>query len=644
MRYTRAMLVYAAIVIGLGLGIVLDLFPVLRGGFGWQWGYEIAPLAGVLLLLALVSLYGLGAWLLLRRTRRAWPVLLWAMLAFVVFSVAVVRLRYDDALATLVDRTTSVLATGFYFVGVDLGPDSEAWTEWRLVAEQEELYGGHVAVAPPGLPIAHALLAAGLDELPSLAAPLARPIVADQCMRYDLHDNTPGEWAAAWLGPLMPLLASLVIPAIYWLARRWPLTRSLSRETALLLPLVPGLILFAGNWSTVFPALAILALAALVVGMRKRRFGLVLVAGLLAGCGVFLNYAFLPLLVVLAVFTVLFILLIERPAAGTALRTTLQCVGLIAVGFLAPWLVYWLVSGDTLITLFDASLRFHLGLDRPYLPWVFQHLWDWVLFSGVGLALLALAGSLGWGRRPTGYPPVISLSLLIVMVALALSGTGRGEAGRVWLLYTPVLVLAAAEAIARLARVVSEQRLWYWLVFATSSAYLVAMAAAIPTIATEEVLAPSPSPRSTSLTPQDVVFTGANDALRLTGWSASIQDDAMILDLGWSVQDVPLDAYWFGAVLVAPDGQVYDAGLWQPGSDQAIRDRDRVTRGDNPTTCWLPTSQIHDRVALPLPVEMPGDWWISLSVFDRLGQALPTTDALGVMDQQAGLGPVRAGQ
>jgi hypothetical protein len=53
------------------------------------------------------------------------------------------------------------------------------------------------------------------------------------------------------------------------------------------------------------------------------------------------------------------------------------------VGLISPWLIFWLASGLTPIDLFNFSMANHLILDRPYVPWLWLHFWEWALLTGV---------------------------------------------------------------------------------------------------------------------------------------------------------------------------------------------------------------------------------------------------------------------
>src|SRR5262249_21161896 len=103
--------------------------------------------------------------------------------------------------------------------------------------------------------------------------------------------------------------------------------------------------------------------------------------------------------------------------------------------------------GTSPVDLFSLSLTMHLDFDRPYLPWVFLHYWDWTLFNGFPLMLAWYVGLWVWLRNRREAVPGLALALLITMVLLTVSGTGGGEAGRIRSLFPPFALPAAAGAL-----------------------------------------------------------------------------------------------------------------------------------------------------------------------------------------------------
>jgi hypothetical protein len=223
----------------------------------------------------------------------------------------------------------------------------------------------------------------------------------------------------------------------------------------------------------------------------------------------------------------------------------------------------------------------------------------------------------------------LALTLLIVV----LSGTARGETGRLWLFFMPIVLVAAAPVLLKLPfhlrfGLLAGQIIW-----------LLALFAVMPTIGTG--LTPAPAYEEVAFPPggSTVTTTTADFAalLRLEGYSAAYDesDNALVVDLHWTPQEQIAAPYFFSALLVAPAGDVLPAIDWQPFDYQY------------PTTCWHDVDgPLVDRISLPLAeVDQFGDYWMSLAVFELSpdGEALrlPVTMPDGTVDNQIGLGPLR---
>src|SRR5690606_10661582 len=136
------------------------------------------------------------------------------------------------------------------------------------------------------------------------------------------------------------------------------------------------------------------------------RLNLIL-AGVVTGLLTFLNVALLPLAGLFGFYTLVHYIQHER---DTMHWTRPVLVGVwFAAGMIAPWVLYTLLTGVTPLAILDVALGRHLGQERPYLPWVIFHLWEWVLFAGIGFIVLWLAAI----RRGTDGQRTLALALLL---------------------------------------------------------------------------------------------------------------------------------------------------------------------------------------------------------------------------------------
>ena len=605
----------------LALVLLFDLVPFLRGGFGWQWPYVPVALTHMLPLLIVAVIYVVGAGLLLQRTQRDGWLLIWSFLGIVTLSLAGLYLRSHDLIYELFVRTASGVTTGQHLAGVEINWSDPNWVKWPVTVQPFVGRSGHIVLSGPALPLWYGLLNAVFEQLPTVANPLHQALVPYQCRNYDLLAYTPAQWASAWFGMLMPVWAALSVWPLYYVARRLA-GQATARLAVSWWSLVPALVLFTPTWNTVYPLVAVVAFWLLMRGDDEFVHPIWLVlAGLLTGLLTFANFSLLPLLGLLGFYTLLRNLWLKKQ---NLIRPLI--VGLwFTVGLIVPWLIFWLVSGLTPLDLFNFSMSNHLILDRPYVPWLWLHFWEWTLLTGVPLVGLWLWWALRRERTPVG---ALALALFLTLGLLIVAGVARGETGRVWLFFAPFVLICAAAGLDSLKDATKRP----WFLISGSQIILLSVVAGTWMLINAPNMSPPPESPGPTVTNQPVDATFGS-AFELIGWDAQQMDDHVQLNLNWQVLERVATPYWFSALLVAPDGSLpQDSQIWQ-----ALDTR-------YPTSCWQPGEQVGDSIGIVLPADAEaGEWWLSLSVFadkndpeNRMHVILPD----GSEDNQVGLGPL----
>jgi hypothetical protein len=318
------------------------------------------------------------------------------------------------------------------------------------------------------------------------------------------------------------------------------------------------------------------------------------------------------------------------------------------LGLVIIWLIYYIVSGVTIWDIFRAATSFHLELDRPYWPWLLLHPYDFFIFTGWPLTLLAGLGV--WnGWRKWRESKVLTIGDLFILVAvltftiLIVSGTLRGETGRILLYLSPFLVLVAARALVnRAAPATNRAGLWVTL---TQVVMIVIMAAFLRVGGSAFNFQPPLRPAAPAQQPPAAVPNGATFAqvLHLKSFTGLVEEvvdqngetqPVLTLWLQWESSgqvDIP---YWLGLIPVAPNGDAALAAtlVWP-------------FEGAFPATCWLPRSgSFWQQLHVPLfQDDFSGDWWVSLSLIDvETGQKAAVVALDGSLDDQVGLGPFQA--
>ncbi|MFP4321309.1 MAG: hypothetical protein ACLFTK_02545 [Anaerolineales bacterium] len=439
-------------VISLGVSgmLALDAWPSLRGDYGWRWGYAIpSELADWLPSALALGLFVLVSGYLWRRGASARAVVAWAFIASAVLATVFLT-RWDDPLFLLHTRTASRSATGPQLIATGYTPATiqtalHAWPDEQRRFAEDGL-SMHAALAPPGLPLAYYLAQQGLAQAPGLADPLAEPLRSLQCHNLEIASQSDAQIAGAWLGILSPVWAALAVFPLFWLA--WQIGgASVARVAVLLWPLVPGIAVFTPVPNTVFPALAVFCVALLWRGLSSGRFAWAASAGAVFGIGLFLNISLVPLAMFCGWLALGYHVFLARPEVRPWWSVRMGAA--FGLGLALVWGLWALYDGAPFWVILDVAMHQHLQLDRPYWPWLVLHLWDYVLFLGLPILLLSLYPLLGALRErgPRSPGALLMAALVVTLLILTISGTARGETGRVWQFFFPFSVIGAALAL-----------------------------------------------------------------------------------------------------------------------------------------------------------------------------------------------------
>jgi len=625
-----------ALGVSLGVALALDAWPPLRGDFGWRWGYAVPEKAAqVWPSLLGVMLYGAGAlWFMGGGQRRG--ALVWAFIGAALLPYLLL-LRWGDPFFLQFTRVASGTTSGPHLIASIYNPETiderlRNWTdEQKFFADSDTSI--HAALAPPGLPLLYYGANRILFNFPFISDPLGREYRLMQCANLTFAKESNAELASATLGMLSPVWAALAVLPLFWLGRRVLEDEEKARLAALFWPLVPGLAMFTPTPNTVFPTLCLLVMASLWRGLLMRSYGWSAFAGFLAGGALFLNISLVPLLLLCGLLALGYHFWLARYSDEPPhLWWSLAVGAAFGAGLCLPWLAWLAYGGETPFAMLSTAMNQHLELERPYLPWLVLHLWDYSLFLGAPLAFFsaytALKTFAGWRPHLALSPLALwTLALTLTLLILNFSGTARGETGRVWQFFFPYSLLVGVGWLAHKG----EGR---WLLGGMAAFFLL-LGLFIPTIDTHLPDPPqSPPPVSNPVinVSTDALFAGA---LHLNGYGdAGSNSEALVLDVRWTVKDWVDQPFYLAYTPVAPDGQAHQgAVVMQP------------FEGAYPTTCWRRGQEIIERVVVPLKV-LPaeggaGEWWVSISVHDYTTFEPQSVEIQGLLDQQIGIGPFR---
>jgi len=450
-KSARALLVPAVLALAaFAFYLTLGLPVGIRGQ--WEWRYYNIPVPNNLLpaFLAVLAL-SLLTWFLVRlpwkevpRPRRA----LWlTFLVLAVFGLQAALLSFAggpwmDAGGIII----SPVATTYFSTSYDIR-DVRGWT--AAYQDRMPALGHHVRTHPPGL----VLLFYGLRQLAAHVVPAHGTqfdAIAEVYRCFGLGP-TPGDAAAAIFSAfLIALLGAVGILGVYALS-----IRLMSDQAALyatvLAGALPSLLLFGASPDLLIFTLTATTLALSYVAWREGRPLPAFFAGLVFAVASFLSFGVIALAVWLALLVVVGTL--RRPDRPATVRVFLPLLLSGLAGVALVYLVLHLALGYHPLAVAREGLFAHRAataneLARAYWTWVLVDPIDFLLFAGLPLTVAAAWALPAISRQPDlRCLRTFLIASVLIFVILDLSGTVRGEVGRIWLFLMWPLAMAAAPAL-----------------------------------------------------------------------------------------------------------------------------------------------------------------------------------------------------
>jgi hypothetical protein len=436
--------------------VVFDATPLLRGPAPyppeWRWELRRGDTSGRFLpaIAGGAALAGLLALLAGERDdrRRARVAVAAAVPLGLAFQLALLAIEPDGALRTLVQRTMSRTVTSYYTVAVSpMAQDPRAFLARHHELLLEMRHGAkHASTHPPGPVLFYRGLLALFDARPRLAqwtidaAGLADP------------ERRPAARATALAGPLLILLAcALTAWPVAALARGTGMDEAASARAGVLWALLPGPALMAPQFDQALALPVTLAAAALALAVRAEhraarvawRFvcgaAVAVAASLSYGAAVFIGLAGAATLAAVA----------DRARARVAVKS----VALAAIVAAALLEVPLLLGHRPWRSAFTA-LAMHretFTAPRGYALWLAFNPLDLAVFLGPPLAVLFAVRLAQAARRQRAHASEgldrFTLAAGAGLLLLLLSGTVRGEVGRIWIPLMPLLAIPAASRV-----------------------------------------------------------------------------------------------------------------------------------------------------------------------------------------------------
>ncbi len=623
-RRWLALVLLAITVLAICITILADWVSILRGPVWlsdeWSWPYDLRPLQRwwLPMLLSLFLLVTVAWWLKNRPSRPIWNWL--ALLLLVTISITLqLSLVYTGRTAVaaeLVDRALADQTTGYFRTAAD--SDDLGLLLANYPAAMPQFESEHLRTHPPGLVIANWLIIRAMERFPTLSAAAARKILPLRCTDLWLTEQPVSIVAGLGLAAVLPLfLAALTIPLAYLLANEI-MNEGSARLAAALVATLPALLLFTPLADQVLAFLGVAGIFLLMLAMRTRHTSLFFAAGLILAIASFIS---LGSLAFLAIAAILFVVIAwSTDSLKTGQVGWILGVGAFLSGFFLPWLLYWRFAGVAPWQIAQTALDQHYLLvtsRRDYGLWLGFNVVDLILFSGLtvifgfgGALIMAVKQTPKRRLQPVGG---LTLALALIILLLLISGSTRGEVGRIWLFFMPLLTISAAAFLTGWA---PGRRAMVLLV---GLQLLLALSLGLAWRPVEAVIVVAQRPEMeappASLVPLLKEF---EDNITLAGFSLASnsleQGDVLDLTLLWQSGGATSRPYTVFAHIVDASGAL------------AAQQDNWPVQGQWPSTCWLPGEEITDPLAVQLPEDIPpGAYQLLIGLYDATnGRRLPT--------------------
>ncbi len=590
--------------------ILVDGAPLLRGpapdSSVWHWPYQLRPLNRWWLPVGMAAIFGGVLWAWLARKLPTWLGLLLLVICQIGMQLSLVYVDAsrdfwgvgDVISAEIIDRSLSPTSNGYFWDATQINALPPILRDYP--AQMPNFNSEHTRTHPPGFLIFNYQLIHFFADR-AIAEPLAQLAYRLRCADLWLIGQSPNVAAALVVWAIVPILAAgVAVPIGYWVGRDPQGQGDVgeahhARMTAALLATLPSLLLFTSASDQIYVPLTLLVCGG-ALRFERRGWRNALAVGLLMGLQSFLSVGNAVTAIVVGV------LLLQM---GFQRKMWLYGI-LIAVGSLAPWLLFWGIYGVPPWEIVEAGLGQHYELvttKRAYGTWFVWNIIDLLIFAAPVVVVGALLTARSLADKSAGRGmQVFAGATLGLLLLLNISGSARGEVGRIWLFLFALLAIAAAPKLTK------------WGIVAPISMLLITLAVGLSWRMMQPVLVVTEPPAMPAWTGavRDSAPIQLSSAVSLAETSVQVDEETLAVGLLWEAAgsaDYPYTAFV----------HVIDA------TGQLVAQQDNwPVNGQWPPTCWRRGDEIIDTYQIDLTNLASGRYEIATGMYnaqtlDRLG-------------------------
>lgn len=468
----------------------------------------------------------------------------------------------------------------------------------------------HLHTQPPGWPVAFWAARQVWERLPETAESVGRWFRRYDCFSTDLQGLTPPQLAAATLQMAILLVSGLGVLPLYGLGRML-FSEQVGKTAVLFYPLLPGYLVFQARYDVLYAVLALLALWLVYRYLFTTQYRYLVVLGVLLASSTFFAFG------VLAIAGMIAAHLLVYGVWRREIRPFFTFTLLFAGCLVATWGVFWLLWHASWLEMFQISRQIHEVVRINYPVWPLFNLYDFGVFMGLPLMILAVAIAANSLRHKTEWGGVFVWGWLISLLVLNLSGQVRAETGRLWLFLAPMGLLVSSFGFqvsgfkfrvssfsSHVSRFAFHFLLFSFALQALTTGYFLGGRVPPTTV---------PEPQWEAPDGITAVSYQLGSAFRLQGYTIEENTNQLNVTLYWQAADWPTGDYSV-FVHLQQEGQVVAQSDGLPMA------------GALPTWCWVPGEVVADEHAVVWDGKRP--YSFSIGLYDwRNGQRLTVQPA-----------------
>jgi hypothetical protein len=619
-----------------------DLTPLLRGPDEWRWTLRSIPSPERLLVpIVVLGLYVFISTRWLNRSSNLAKVSgrsdnpsiqpsqglsAKKFLLFITIAAPIIQL----ALAFAVSRyplleffgpTVSVQNSGYFTTAIANNDLDQLLSNYTQIMPSLPI---HAQSHPPGPIVLQWLGWKFFQAVPPLADSIAMPLRTLQCHNPGLMSLDNSQIASALIGMLIPLIGALAVWPLYAFGKRLVGSRA-ALIAAALFPIMPLFAMWPTQWDQIYPLLLFTSLYFMHTGLESKSIWRVFLAGLPLSIATFFSVGNAILIVIVGLYGFVFYLA-NSPSRRLALPLSLLLS--FTIGCASIWLAYALIYHVNPIEVISTGSRLAFESttgNRSYGLWLLWNPIDYATFLGLPIVILLL---MNWRKiiRPSKELLPLVVSTFVTFILLNLSGIVRGEVGRLWIYFGPLMLLVVSDKLPAVDR--APRTTHHALLIGLLSLQLISLNSRWlvndsyldePPVYSSAIKDISPINKLNLTFGHQISLVGYNlDFLRGGIRGDTVRSSRLSLLLYWQAVSKPIHAYTVFVHIFDANGKQIGQRDGMPMLNQSI------------TSCWQPGDYVLDSQGADFDYTAPAPYIVEFGLYVlETGERLPLDDGSG---------------